>query len=100
MLTIEPLDHNLKITWTLTKPLSSELPEFLKIETLDPKRVIKNGRIHIIGEEEIPLAVWHGFLSFIQGLLDRGIELHFSSTSKKIEETLRLLGFGLLGEII
>lgn len=99
MLTIEQVDHNLKITWSFAKPVSSDVTEFSKIEMLDREALITEGTILMIGEEEIPLIVWRAFLSLVKNLLDRGVQLRFSCTSKKTEEALRSFGFFLLGAV-
>lgn len=99
MLTIEQVDHNLKITWVLAKPISSDLTEFSKINTLDEKVLINEGVINIIGEEEIPLLLWREFLSFVKVLLDRHVKLQFCSSNEKIVTAMNQFGFSLLGEV-
>lgn len=99
MVTIEQADHNLKITWSFAKPISSDLTEFKKINTLDQKLLIEDALIVIIGEEEVSTIVWREFLSLVTVLLNRNVKLHFSCASPKIKKTLELFGFSLLGTV-
>ncbi|MBX9742742.1 MAG: hypothetical protein K2W99_04305 [Chthoniobacterales bacterium] len=99
MLTIEQADHNLKITWSFAKPISSDITEFEKINTLDLKIPIEEAFIIMIGDEEVPVIVWRAFLSLVNVLLDRNIKLRFSCTSQKVKEALELFGFSLLGAV-
>lgn len=99
MLTIEQADHNLKITWSFAKPIASDLAEFEKINSIDPKLPIETALIVMVGEEEVPVIVWKAFLSLVKVLLERHIQLHFSCTHPKIKDALELFGFSLLGKI-
>ncbi len=99
MLTIEQVDRKLKIVWSLAHPISSDLTEFLKINTISKDALLEEALIMIEGDEEIPQVVWKGFLSLLKVLLDRNVKLQFSCSSEKVEAAINHFGFSLLGEI-
>lgn len=99
MLTIEQTDHNLKITWSLRKPIASDLTEFEKMNIPDKNSLTEEALIIITGEEEIPTIIWRAFLSMVKTLLDQNIKLRFLCSNPKVKEALEFFGFSLLGTV-
>ncbi|MDH4469365.1 MAG: hypothetical protein QE493_00120 [Verrucomicrobiae bacterium] len=99
MLTLQQLDRELKITWSLNSDASEDLIGFLKIDAIMNKELLKQCSLYFIGEKEISRQIWQALLSSLQQLLDSNVRLLFVCTSKKIEAKLLSYGFSLLGEV-
>ncbi|MFI0347496.1 MAG: hypothetical protein ACH346_01805 [Chthoniobacterales bacterium] len=87
------------INWSLEDGITTDLNDFIRATTIQENAVPVSGVCSIQGERSVSFLEWRSLLSSLTTLLDHGVPMKFSCTSKKIYDWILYLGFALLGEV-